>query len=140
MLERAEVLERAPGRWSLSRLGSPPRWLLAVIAILVLAGGGTAFVAGGLRHHPAQPGRPNAQAAASGATCTYIIDPVPGAAPAHGTHRTLKSVDCAPPGTGHLRTGMSRSGSSVICVALQVQARNPASQFGVRHRCYPGLS
>jgi hypothetical protein len=177
---RADILERAPGRWSPSHLGSPPRWLLALIAVLVLACGVTAFVAAGLRHGPAPPGRSSAQAAAlptactyligpigrtalangrheprqdagcarpgpgqaaaSRTTCGYIIGPITGTALAHGTYKMLKGVGCAPPGTGRAGTGGSRPGSSPICVALQVQAGHPATQFGIRHRCYPGLT
>ena len=145
----------------------------------MLAGGVTAFVAGGLRHGQAQPSRANAQvavlptactyligpvnpalangrheprqdagcarpgtgqAAASRVTCGYIIGPISGAALANGTYKTLKGVGCAPPGTGQADVGGSRPGSSSICVGMQVQAWHPASQFGVRHRCYPGLA
>lgn len=181
---RADILERAPGRWSPSHLGSPPRWLLAVAAVLVLAAGVTAFVAGGLRHGQAHPGHANAQvavlpsactyligpvdpalangrheprqdagcaqpgtgqagtgqAAASRVTCGYIIGPVTGAALANGTFKTLEGVGCAPPGTGQAAGGGIGPGSSAICVGMQVQARHPASQFGVRHRCHPGLT
>jgi hypothetical protein len=179
-VDRADILERAPGRWSPSRLGSPPRWLPALIAVLVLAGGVTAFVAGGLGHGHAHPGQANAQvgvlptactyligpisraAAANGrheprqdagcarpgtgqggasrAACGYVIGPISGAALANGTFKTPKGVGCPPPGTGQAGVGGSRPGSSSICVALHVQARHPASQFGVRHRCYPGLT
>jgi hypothetical protein len=184
-VDRPDILERAPGRWSPSRLGSPrrpgspPRWLPLLIAVLVLAGGVTAFVAGGLGHGQAHPSHANAQvavlptactnligpvnpalangrreprqnagcasrgrghAAASRVTCGYIIGPVAGAAPANGTFKRLKGVGCAPPGTGQADVGGSGPGSSSICVALHVQARHPASQFGVRHRCYPGLT
>jgi hypothetical protein len=177
---RADILERAPGRWSPSHLGSLPRWLLAMIAVLGMAGGVTAFVAGGLRHGPAQPSRASAQvavlptactyligpisgaavasgrneprhdagcarpgtsqAAASRVTCGYIIGPISGAALANGTYKTLKGVRCAAPGTGQPDVGGSRPGTSSICVGMQVQAWHPASQFGVRHRCYPGLA
>jgi hypothetical protein len=184
-VDRPDILERAPGRWSPSRLGSPrrpgspPRWLPLLIAVLVLAGGVTAFVAGGLGHGQAHPSHANAQvavlptactnligpvnpalangrheprqnagcasrgrghAAASRVTCGYIIGPITGAALANGTFKRLKGVGCAPPGTGHADMGRSRPGSYSICVGLQVQAWHPASQFGVRHRCYPGLA
>jgi len=150
-----------------------------VIAVLVLAGGVTAFVAGGLRHGQAHPGHASAQvaalpsactyligpvnpalangrheprqdagcarpapgrAASSRVTCGYIIGPIRGAALANGTFKTVKGVGCAPPGTGQGGAGGIRPGSSTICVALHVQARHPVSQFGVRHRCYPGLT
>lgn len=176
---RDDILERAPGRWSPSHLGSPPRWLLAVIAVLVLAGGVTAFVAGGLGHGRAHPGHANAQvavlpsactyligpvnpalangrheprqdagctrpgtgeAAASRVTCGWIIGPISGTALANGTFKTVKGFGCAPPGTGQAGAGGIRPGSSTICVGMHVQARHPAAQFGVRHRCYPGLT
>jgi len=139
-LERADVLECAPGRWSPSRLGRPPRWLLAAIAVLVLAGGVTASVWGGTQHDPAQLGRRSAQTAASSATCIFIVRPIGGPDLPRDTHKALKGVDCAPPRTGQNRPGVSRPGSSAICVGLHVQARHPAMQFGVRHRCYPGLT
>jgi hypothetical protein len=88
-----DILERAPGRWSVSRLPGPPRWLLAAIAVLVLAGGGVALVTG-----------------------------------------------TGGPGAGHGRVGGSDPGSPPICVGLHVQAWHPATQFGIRHRCYPGLA
>jgi hypothetical protein len=178
-VDRADILERAPGRWSPSRLGSLPRWLPALIAALLLAGGVTAFVAGGLRHGHAHPSQANAQVAvlptactyligpvnpalangrheprqdagcarpgtgqtgASRATCGYVIGPISGAALANGTFKTPKGTGCPPPGTGQADAGGSRPGTSANCVALHVQARHPASQFGVRHRCYPGLT
>jgi hypothetical protein len=152
-----------------------------VIAVLVLAGGVTAFVASGLHHGPAQPGRSSAQvavlpsactyligpgtraalangrheprqdagcdrsgpgqaAAVSSGSCGYIIGPITGTALANGTFKTPKGLGCAPPGTGQGGVAGIRPGSSSICVALHVQARQPASQFGVRHRCYPGLT
>ena len=176
---RDDILERAPGRWSPSHLGSPPRWLLAVIAVLVLAGGVTAFVAGGLGHGHARPSHANAQVAVLPSACTYligpvnpalanggheprqdagcarpgtgqaaasrvpcgwIIGPISGAALANGTFKTVKGFGCAPPGTGQAGRGGIRPGSSTICVGMHVQARHPAAQFGVRHRCYPGLT
>lgn len=142
-LERADVLERAPGRWSPARLGRPPRWLLAVIAVLVLAGGVTAAVAGGLRHDPGRPARPDVQAAVPAAprtACGYVIAPVTGTAVASSSYKRVKGVGCAPPRTGRAGPGGSRPGSSTICVELQVQAEHPATQFGIRHRCYPGLT
>lgn len=142
-LARADVLERAPGRWSPSRLGRPPRWLLAVIAVLVLAGGVTAAVAGGLRHNPGRPDRPGVQAAVSTAprtACGYVIAPVTGTAVASSSYKRVKGVGCAPPRTGRAGPGGSRPGSSIICVGLQVQAEHPATQFGIRHRCFPGLT
>jgi hypothetical protein len=179
-VDRADVRERAPGRWSPSRLGGPPRWLLALIAVLVLAGGVSAFVAGGLRHGQTPPGRPSAQAAALPTACTYligpigrvalangrheprqdsgcarpapgqdgaspdscgyIIGPITGTALANGTFKTPKGLGCAPPGTGQHGVAGIRPGPASNCVALHVQARHPASQFGVRHRCYPGLT
>jgi len=141
--ERADVLERAPGRWSPSRLGRPPRWLLAVIAVLVLAGGVTVAVTSGLRHDPGRPARPHVQAAvpaAPRAACGYIIRPVTGTAVASSSFKMVKGVGCAPPGTGRAGPGGSRPDSSIICVELQVQAEHPTTQFGIRHRCYPGLS
>jgi hypothetical protein len=47
-----------------------------------------------------------------------------------------QDAGCARPGTGQARAGGPGTGSSSICVALQ----DWATQFGVRHRCYPGLS
>jgi hypothetical protein len=150
-----------------------------VIAVLVLAGGVTAFVAGGLGHGQARPSRASARvavlpsactyligpvnpalangrheprqdagcappgsgrAASSRVTCGYIIGPISGAALANGTFKTVKGLGCAPPGTGQGGAGAIRPSSSTICVALHVQARHPVSQFGVRHRCYPGLT
>lgn len=176
---RDDILERAPGRWSPSRLSSPPRWLLAVIAVLVLAGGVTAFVTSGPGHGQAHPSQANAQvavlptactyligpvnpalangrheprqdagcarpglgqAAASRTTCGYVIGPATRTALAKGTYKTLKGVGCAPPRTDQAGPGGSRPGLSPICVELQVQAGHPATQFGVRHRCYPGLT
>jgi hypothetical protein len=142
-LERADVLERAPGRWSPARLGRPPRWLLAVIAVLVLAGGVTAAVAGGLRHDPGRPARPDVQAAVPAAprtACGYVIAPVTGTAVASSSYKRVKGVGCAPPRTGRAGPGGARPGSSTICVELQIQAEHPAAQFGIRHRCYPGLT
>ena len=89
---------------------------------------------------PAAPGRGTSQAAASRVTCGYIIGPISGAALANGTYKTLKGVRCAAPGTAQPGVGGSRPGTSSICVGMQVQAWHPASQFGVRHRCYPGLA
>jgi hypothetical protein len=145
----------------------------------VLAGGVTAFVAGGLGHGQAHPSHANAQvavlpsactyligpvnpalangrheprqdagctrpgtgqAAASRVTCGWIIGPISGAGLANGTFKTVKGFGCAAPGTGQAGGGGIRPGSSTICVALHVQARHPATQFGVRHRCYPGLT
>jgi hypothetical protein len=51
-----DVLERAPGRWSPSRLPGLPRWLLAVAAAALLAGGSATLAAGQGGH-----GRPGAQ-------------------------------------------------------------------------------
>jgi hypothetical protein len=151
-----------------------------VVAVLVLAGGVTAFVAGGLRHGPAQPGRSSADVAVLPSACTYligpgtraalangrheprqdagcdrsgpgqttgsrvmcgyVIGPITGTALANGTFKTPKGLGCPPPGTAQAGIGGIRPGSSSNCVALHVQARHPASQFGIRHRCYPGLT
>jgi hypothetical protein len=151
-----------------------------VIAVLVLAVGVTAFVAGGLRHGRNPPGRLSAQAAALPSACTYligpgtraalangrheprqdagcdrpgpgqdvappascgyIIGPITGTALANGTFKTPKGLGCAPPGTGQDGVAAVGPGLSSNCVALHVQPRHPASQFGIRHRCYPGLT
>jgi hypothetical protein len=139
-MERVDVLERAPRRWSPSRLGSPPRWLLAVIAVLVLAGGVTAFVAGGLRHGNAQPGKANARVAVLPSACTYLIGPISRAALANGMHETRQDAACERPGPAQAGRGESRPGSPPICVALHVAPGQQTSQFGIRHRCFPGLS
>ena len=67
-----DVLERAPGRWSLSRLPGLPRWLLAVPAAALLAGGGVALAAG--QGAPGRPGagRPAAPAAEPGACGSFV--------------------------------------------------------------------
>jgi hypothetical protein len=111
-----------------------------VIAVLVLAGGVTASVAGGLRHDPVRPDRADVQAAVPAAprtACGYVIRPVTGTAVASSSFKRVKGVGCAPPRTGQAQT--RGPGSSVICVAMQVQAWHPSTQFGVRHRCYPSL-
>ena len=140
VLARGDVLDRAPRRWSPSWLGSPPRWLLAVIAVLVLAGAVTAFVAAGLRHGQAQPGRANARVAVLPSACTYLIGPISRAALANGMHETRQDAACARPGPAQAGRGESRPGPPAICVALQVVPGQQTSQFGVRHRCFPGLS
>ena len=133
-----DFLERAPGRWSPSRLGRPPRWLLAVIAVLVLAGGVTAFVTGGLRHGQAQPGRASPRVAVLPTACTYLIGPISRAALANGMHETRQDAACAQP--GQAGRGGSRPDQPLICVGLQAMPGQHNSQFGIRHRCYPGLS
>jgi hypothetical protein len=152
VLGDADVLERAPGRWSPSRLGSPPRWVLAVAAVLVLAGGVSAFVAGGRGPGHASrsgqvtapvavlPSRVHAPGAVLPTACTYFIDPIRGAARPHGRYVPRQDAGCAPPRTAQDAPGGSQPGSSTICVALHVETGHPASQFGVRHRCYPGLT
>jgi hypothetical protein len=70
-----DVLERAPGRWSPSRLPGLPRWLLAVAAAALLAGGGVALAAG--QGGPGRPGAPRpttqvAQAAEPGACSSFV--------------------------------------------------------------------
>ena len=58
-----DVLERAPGRWSPSRLPGLPRWLLALAAAALLAGGGAAFLAGQDGQGRPGAGRPTAPVA-----------------------------------------------------------------------------
>jgi hypothetical protein len=70
-----DVLERAPRRWSPSRLPGLPRWLLAVAATALLAGGGAALAAG--QGGPGRPGAgrptaPAARAAEPGACGSFV--------------------------------------------------------------------
>lgn len=74
-----DVLERAPGRWSPSRLPRLPRWLLAVTAAALLAGGAAALAIG-RGDAPAGQGGPGtgqptarvAQAAEPGACGSFV--------------------------------------------------------------------
>lgn len=135
-----DILERAPGRWSVSRLPGPPRWLLAVIAVLVLAGGGVALVTGTGRPGGAHRTGPGAVVVVLPAGCGFIIDPVNRATSTSIKRVISRGGDCARPGAGHGPAGGFHPGSPPICVGLHVQARHPATQFGIRHRCYPGLA
>lgn len=125
-------MERSPGRWSPSRLGGPPRWLLTVITALVLAGA----VAAEIITHAAPPGRavltrPGARAAAvAQATCRELVkrDSSPARVP-----------DCLPAGTA----GPDGPALPAICVPLPPPAWHPpaAVRSGIRRRrCYPGMS
>jgi hypothetical protein len=71
-----DVLERAPGRWSLSRLAGLPRWLLAVAAAAALLAGGGAVLAVGQGGHggpgAGRPIAPVAQAAEPGACSSFV--------------------------------------------------------------------
>ena len=58
---------------------------------------------------------------------------------ANGMHETRQDAACARPGPAQAGRGESRPGSPVICVGLQVVPGQQTSQFGVRHRCFPGL-
>ena len=71
-----DVLERAPGRWSPSRLPGLPRWLLAVTAAALLAGGGAALASQGGQGRPGtgRPAAPVAQASAEPGACGRFVN------------------------------------------------------------------
>jgi hypothetical protein len=72
-----DVLERAPRRWSPSRLAALPRWLQAVVAALVLAGGATAIAVsqGGPGGRGARSGiAPAAQVGAEPGACRQFVN------------------------------------------------------------------
>jgi hypothetical protein len=72
-----DVLERAPGRWSPSRLAGLPRWLLAVAAAALLADGGAALAAsqgGPGRPGAGRPAAPVARADAEPGTCGSFVN------------------------------------------------------------------
>lgn len=49
-----EILERSPGRWATPPLNRVPRWLFALVATALLAGGGAVLVTSQTRHPPAK--------------------------------------------------------------------------------------
>jgi hypothetical protein len=75
-----DVLERAPRRWSPSRLAGLPRWLLALAAAALLAGGSAVLAAGqgGQNGHGRQgtgrPTAPVARATAKPGTCGSFVN------------------------------------------------------------------
>ncbi len=118
------------------RLGRPPRWLLAVIAAALVAGGTATAIAA----HPGRPGAaghtgPDAQAAGLQSAC--IAFPRRDKRPVS----TVRIPDCLPSadaGPGGLQLPLT-----MICVALPVRS-GPGSVVvrpgTLRRRCYPGMA
>jgi hypothetical protein len=125
-----EILERSPGRWSPSRLGSMPRWLMMMISVLVLAGG----VAAAVVAHGDRPGRGSLAGSEHGtvgsaATCREFIKLNGSAARERDCISSGKSV----PAGIRLRL-------PAVCMRpqLQVGHRSVAIRPGsFRRRCYP---
>ena len=125
-----DILERSPGRWSPSRLGRPQRWLLMMIAALVLAGGVVAAVV----VHGDGPGRarltgPEASAAGQTTTCSEFVKL---------DRSTVRESDCLP--AGKSSRAVLRLGLPATCLPRRLQAGNRSASVGAgtrRRRCYP---
>jgi hypothetical protein len=125
-----DILERSPGQWSPSRLGSVPRWLMMMIAALVLAGGvAAAVVAQGDRPGRASLPGPEYRPVGSAVTCREFIKLNRSAA---------RERDCISSGKS-VPAGI-RLGLPAVCIQPQLQAghRSFAIRPGtLRRRCYP---
>jgi hypothetical protein len=117
------------------RLGRPPRWLLAVIAAVLVAGGTATAIAA----HPGRPGAaghtgPDAQAAGLRSAC--IAFPRRDKRPVS----TVRIPDCLPSVAGP--SGLQLP-LTMICVALPVRG-GPGSVTvrpgTLRRRCFPGMA
>jgi len=106
--------------------------------VLALAGTGVALASVLAGPGGASPGGPRAQARVV-ATCSDIISSFGRPGLANRMRERPQDAGCARPGAGQARAARPRAGSPAICVPLQAQAGHPGGQFGVRHRCYPGL-
>jgi hypothetical protein len=127
-----DILERAPGRWSPSRLGSLQRSLMIMIAALVLAGG----VAAAVVAHSDRPGRASLAGSEHGAvgsatTCREFVKLNGSAVRERDCISARKSV---PAGI--------RPGFRAMCMRpqLQVGHRSIAIWPGpLQRRCYPAM-